>query len=133
MSEKQIGCRKKVLVLTAFDASFPDLDDLGEPFISVIRNRFQVLSEKLRIDISLRFIIDGQVVVTRDPKYDPMRNYKMTENREELYAALSMYSGQTVFDFNPKLSSNPAVNNLQFLKPKDAENAQIISIASPDL
>ena len=44
-----------------------------------------------------------------------------------------MCSGQTVFDFNPKLSSNPAVNNLQFLKPKDAENAQIISIASPDL
>ena len=43
MSEKQIGCRKKVLVLTAFDASFPDLDDLGEPFISVIRNRLQVL------------------------------------------------------------------------------------------
>ena len=44
-----------------------------------------------------------------------------------------MYSGQTVFDFKRKASKNPALNNLQFLKPKDAENDQIISISSPDL
>lgn len=44
-----------------------------------------------------------------------------------------MYSGQTVFDFKRKASKNPAINNLQFLKPKDAENDQIISISSPDL
>lgn len=44
-----------------------------------------------------------------------------------------MYSGQTVFDFKRKSSRNPALNNLQFLKPKDAENHQIISLSSPDL
>ena len=46
LAEKYIGCKKRVLVLTAFDGSFPNLDDLGEPFISVIRNKFKLLRNR---------------------------------------------------------------------------------------
>ena len=46
LAEKYIGCKKRVLVLTAFDGTFPNLDDLGEPFISVIRNKFKLLRNR---------------------------------------------------------------------------------------
>ena len=46
LAEKYIRCKKRVLVLTAFDGSFPNLDDLGEPFISVIRNKFKLLRNR---------------------------------------------------------------------------------------